>query len=77
MEYFQTIQEVADYLKGSARTARRLVVRHGLGHVRLGRVLRFVRSESSGRRMAGTASILEATAGPVYRWGLARHRGIG
>ena len=45
MDQLLTLQEVAEYLKVSAKTVRRLVDRRGLPHIRFGRVLRFDRGD--------------------------------
>ena len=45
MDELLTVQQVASYLKVSAKTVRRLVDRRGLPHIRFGRVLRFERGD--------------------------------
>ena len=45
MEQLLTFQHVAEYLKVSATTLRRLVAQRGLPHVLFGRALRFERGD--------------------------------
>lgn len=45
MEQLLTIQQVAEYLRVSPKTVRRLVSVRGFPHVRFGRVLRFERGD--------------------------------
>jgi len=40
-----TVQDVAEMLRVSPKTVRRLVARRGLPHIRFGRVLRFERGD--------------------------------